>query len=73
VHAYRTAGGRADDLTETELFQIVRARLQTEVRYAAGVEAEGAAFDADDEAYRTRQIETFHRLAGLAAGKRSAP
>ena len=73
VHAYRTAGGRADELTETELFQLVRARLQAEVRSAAGVEAEGAALDADDEAYRTRQIETFHRLAELAAGKRRAP
>jgi Ser/Thr protein kinase RdoA (MazF antagonist) len=73
VHAYRTAGGRAGELTETELFQIVRARLQAEVRSAAGVEAEGAALDADDEAYRARQIETFHRLAELAAGRRGAP
>lgn len=73
VHAYRTAGGTAGELPEAELLQVVRARLQAEVRCAAAVEANGSALDADDVAYRTRQIEMFHRLAALAGGPPHAP
>ena len=62
VDAYRAASGPAGPLTETELFQLVRARLQAEVRYAAAAAAGGIPLDADDEAYRRRQIEMFHRL-----------
>lgn len=73
VDAYRTAGGQSARLTEAELFQLVRARLRAEVRYTVGVEAAGTALDADDEAYRRRQIEVFHRLAEVVGQHRNAP
>ncbi len=64
VDAYRGAGGRAAQLTHTELFQLVRVRLRDEVRYASAVETQ---LDADDQAYRLRQIDVYHRLAARAA------
>ncbi|MGI8792386.1 MAG: hypothetical protein ACR2H3_04320 [Acidimicrobiales bacterium] len=43
------------------------------MRSAVGVQAEGVALDADDEAYRIRQIEVFHSLRELTAGAGDAP
>lgn len=60
--AYRAAGGPARRLPETEVIQLVRARLKAEVQCAVALDPPGDSPAADDLAYRHRQTELFHRL-----------